>query len=205
MKPRVTRELFADAELVVEVHLAVNLPSFGTRRSCRKRLRLLLPRKVIHARDKVASLQSSEAMFSTVIITGASKGYGRVIAKTFARLTEGNMHFVLSGRNATELSTLKDEIQAIRSTSSSRTHCEIVPGDIGNTAELTGLADRLFGSQHFVQSDAAAWSITFVNNAGSLGPIASVGSDAYTSAELASVVNLNITGCIYLTSEFVRR
>lgn len=154
---------------------------------------------------KVASLQPPVTMFSTVIITGASKGYGRVIAKTFARLTEGNMHFVLSGRNATELSTLKDEIQAIRSTSSSRTHCEIVSGDIGDTAELTGLADRLFSSQHFVQADTAARSITFVNNAGSLGPIAPVGSDPCTSAELASVVNLNITGCIYLTSEFVRR
>ena len=144
-------------------------------------------------------------MFSTVIITGASKGYGRVIAETFARLTEGNMHFVLSGRNATELSTLKDEIHAIRSASTSRTHCEVVPGDISNTAELNGLADRLFSSLHFVQPDGIVKSITFVNNAGSLGPITAVGSDAYTSSELTSVINLNVTGCFYLTSEFVRR
>jgi NAD(P)-dependent dehydrogenase (short-subunit alcohol dehydrogenase family) len=143
-------------------------------------------------------------MFNTVIITGASKGYGRAVAKTFARLTEGNMHFVLSGR-APELNSLKDEIHALRSDSSSGTHCEIVLGDVGNTGELNALADRLFSSQHFVQTDAAARSITFVNNAGSLGPITSVGSEAFTGSELARVLNLNITGCFYLTSEFVRR
>lgn len=144
-------------------------------------------------------------MFSTVIITGASKGYGRAVAKTFARLTEGNMHFVLSGRSAPELNSLKDEIYALRSNTASGTHCEIVLGDVGNTAELSILADRLFSSHHFVQAAAAAQSVTFVNNAGSLGPITSVGSEAFTSAELTGVVNLNITGCFYLTSEFVRR
>ena len=139
-------------------------------------------------------------LYKTVIITGASKGYGRAVAKAFAKFIDGNLHFVLSGRDQMELDSLEKEIHTIRINKQHQTSCKIVVADISNNFELEDVAEGLF-NQKFITSE----SVTFINNAGSLGPLSRVGSEYYTASEVSNVINLNITGCLYLTSEFVKR
>lgn len=144
---------------------------------------------------------------SAVVISGASKGFGSAVAKAFAKSGTPDMHFVLSGRNQQDLRETEREILQIRNNLGLSTTCNTVVGDIENTSQLERLAEELFGEcAHCTDNTNGDLStITFVNNAGSLGPLVPVGSSDMNLAEMIANVNLNVTGCLYLTSEFVRR
>lgn len=142
---------------------------------------------------------------SVVIVTGASKGFGSAVAKAFAKSCPGSIHFVLSARNQQELNETKCEILQIRHILNLETTCETVLGDITDSKQLERLAEGLFNSVTHKDDNSLPVSITFVNNAGSLGPLRPIGSPLTSFSEIATAVNLNVTGCLYLTSEFVRR
>lgn len=137
---------------------------------------------------------------STVIVTGASKGFGRAVAKAFARLTDGDVHFIITGRAESDLLRLQDELRAIRSSQSFNTTCDVVVADLGNDTELPSVAERLFSNEALTGK-----SVTFVNNAGTLGPMCTVGSQKHNFSETAKAVSLNLTNSLFLTTEFVRR
>ena len=139
-----------------------------------------------------------------IIITGASKGVGRAIALACAQGIASPVHFVLGGRNNQELGEVKDEILRLRNLASLDTSCDIVVEDITNISRLDVIADELFGEK-LLKNEGDIGAITFINNAGSLGPLCTVGSAANTAAGISNTINLNVTGCIFLTSEFVRR
>jgi sepiapterin reductase len=138
---------------------------------------------------------------TTVIITGASKGFGRAIARAFARLTDGDVHFVISGRNHSDLESLQSELAILREQSSFQTTCDVVTADLSNISDISDTANRLFAtSKNWTER-----SVNFVNNAGSLGQLCSVGWQAQNSNSFVDAVSLNVTSSLLLTSEFVRR
>ena len=144
-------------------------------------------------------------MSNTVVITGASKGFGRAVAKAFARCLDGSIHFVLSGRSQPELSTLLTELTD-KSEPSRNISSEIIIGDVSQPHELTNLAERLFKKDSLLRVGATTeTNIYFVNNAGSLGPLTNVGNSAQSAMEITNVINTNITSCFFLTSHFVKR
>lgn len=139
---------------------------------------------------------------SVVIITGASKGYGRAVTKAFARLTEGDLHLVLSARNMEELASLKVEVEQLRASNAARTTTQLLYMDFAGAQGLHDAAKSLFDNETLA---SATKMLTFVNNAGSLGPLCNVGSPQLTDTEIVAAVNLNVTSCLYLTSAFVNR
>ena len=144
-------------------------------------------------------------MIHAVVITGASKGFGRALAKAVARGSGSNVHFVLSGRDHTDLNEVRSELFEIRQQQNLTTSCDVIVGDLSNPLELEKMADNLFGASTLYKDSSSIGSITFYNNAGSLGTLCSVGSPSNSLADMSAAVNLNITACLFLTSEFVRR
>lgn len=144
-------------------------------------------------------------MIHAVVITGASKGFGRALAKAVAHSSEPKVHFVLSGRNQNDLRETESEIRLIRREQELEMSCDIVVGDSSNLLVLEEIAESLFGVDSLYKNASQLGSVTFINNAGSLGSLCSVGSHQYSLAEISGAVNLNVSGCMYLTSEFVRR
>lgn len=144
-------------------------------------------------------------MIHAVIITGASKGFGRAVAKTVARGSEYDVHFVLSGRDQTELDEARSELFEIRQNQKRAVTCDIIVGDLSNLVQLEKIADSLFGPTCLYKDASNIQSITFFNNAGSLGTLCPVGSSSNNIVDMSAAVNLNVTACTYLTSEFVRR
>ena len=140
-----------------------------------------------------------------VVITGASKGFGKAIAKAIAGSLEAQVHFVLSGRNLLELNEVRHEVYRLRHEHKLAVSCDIVIGDCSNLLELETIADGLFGAANLFKHSTSLASITFFNNAGSLGTLCSVGSPHNNVTDISATLNLNVTACMYLTSEFVRR
>jgi short-subunit dehydrogenase len=136
-----------------------------------------------------------------VVITGASGGLGRAIALAYVRnYSARNIHFVLSGRRIEELQITENEIHALRNKPET-TLCTIA---VANLAETGSLA--LYGGDLFDRISSNSYSdATFINNAGSLGPLCPIGHDMHTAEAFTQVFNLNVTSSCYLTSEFVRR
>lgn len=144
-------------------------------------------------------------MIHTVVITGASKGFGRALAKAIAHSSEPNIHVVLSGRNQSDLNEARNELLEIRHERNKEISCDLVVGDASNMLELENIANSLFGESTLYKDSSSLASITFINNAGSLGPLTSIGSEHATLLDLSHTINLNVTSSMYLTSEFVRR
>ena len=161
-------------------------------------------------------------IYEHVIITGASKGFGRSIAIAFAeqeQMLEKNLQFTLCGRNECGLREVEDVItdrrralrrKAATASCAGKTKISLVIEDLAGLDNLEQAAAQLFATAEFsvdgVDHIAAVCSrVIFINNAGSLGPLCEVGSPHMTLSELTSAVNLNVTSCVFLTSEFVKR
>ncbi len=135
-----------------------------------------------------------------IIITGASKGYGRALATTFAKLALKPVHFVLSGRNLQDLETTATQI---KSTATVEVQCDINVADLSDMNNLTKSAAALFDSSKFGTNQYE--KVTFINNAGTVGPLSPIGSSQGILSEMTAAYSFNITSCCYLTSEIVRR
>lgn len=142
------------------------------------------------------------SVWKAVIITGASRGYGRAIALAFARAATANLHFVLSGRDESGLAQTQNEVAALGC--GHAIDFTIVPANLSQTEGLERASEGIFG-QVTLPADRQYEEIVFVNNAGSLGPLAPVGSGQYTAASFADVMHVNVTAACFLTSELIRR
>ena len=118
------------------------------------------------------------------------------------------MHFVLTGRDASQLAVTKAQIESVRT--GKVTTFDLFPTDLGNLTTLKASAERLFAlaTKSSVSSTAVYDRAIFINNAGSLGPLQAVGAPVDSSQalmDMTAAYEFNITSCTYLTSELTRR
>jgi len=141
-------------------------------------------------------------MWKGVIITGASKGLGRAIATSVATTMKGPVHFVLNGRNSSELEQTRSLVESMRNNNDSKTKVTLVLGDLSEIPLLDNISSQLFDS-----FDAAENldEIYLIHNAGSLGPLMDVGFPPYDANQIKSSIDLNVTAFMILTSQFIHR
>lgn len=146
-------------------------------------------------------------MSSLVIVTGASKGYGRAVSLEFAKTVANNLFLVLHGTDQSGLQQTSEMVYAARAGSASRTFTRFVNADLSAIQNLELYAKDIFDVDAFSSTDQASIeSITFLNNAGSLGPLAPVGTDVHRDAvSYTKAFNVNVTACCFLTSELISR
>ncbi len=108
---------------------------------------------------------------TTAIITGASQGLGRAIAKL---LSQRNFHLVLNARRREPLEALARELGAVA-----------VPGDVSEVAEEIAAA---------AGDDVAI----LINNASELGPLPMPRLEEYPWQELMRVLKVNVVAPIHL-------
>ncbi len=98
-------------------------------------------------------------MKKTIVITGASRGIGRAIARRFM---DGNHQLVVTCRNNIELlQELKEEAKQ------KDTECLIYQGDIGNPEDVTNLFREItstFGGVDILVNNAGISSINLIND-----------------------------------------
>lgn len=130
-------------------------------------------------------MQSTSLAGRVAVITGASKGFGRVIAKALA--SQG-VHLALLSRNSTLLSEVAAELKP----TGVRVVC--VTGDVTSEDDV----------RNFEQQTTAAFGKVqiLINNAGV--NIRKPVTD-FTLAEWRSVLDTNLTGAFLITRAFVPR
>lgn len=140
-------------------------------------------------------------MRRAIIVTGASRGFGRAIASSLAKSLVKSTHFILAGTSEEELRKTEEIVQNT-SKDGVETTTELVLADLSQTSHLSDVASKLFDS---IAGSSDIDDIVFFNNAGSLGPLAPVGSEAHTLDSVSTAFNINVTASCFLTSEVVRR
>lgn len=149
-------------------------------------------------------------MTTCVILTGASRGFGKGVVLAFAREVLSPIHFILTARSEADLESTKQDILSHRH--GLETLIDVVVADLSDLANLTDTANTLFNSVSFPSSSATEAQfrysrIFFVNNHGSLGSLRYIGSDLSAERSLRDMTiafNLNVTSTCFLTSEFVK-
>ncbi len=137
---------------------------------------------------------------SLVFITGASRGFGRAAAVAFAKNAEKASHFIITGRNLSDLETTQQLINK-----ASPTIAHTVTSKAFDLTDMISLDSNVESFFSVDVSDTKFDKIYFINNAGTLGPLAPVGSSALTSTEMISAFNTNLTAAFSFTNDIVRR
>lgn len=139
-------------------------------------------------------------MMQLVVITGASRGFGRAVAESVARATRTATHFILVGRDAAELAETRGIVESSRP--GQETVVDVLVMDLGKMDGLQSAADAMFPAVLARAYD----KVVFINNAGSLGPLAAIGGyPGDTLADMMSAFNLNVTSACFLTSTLMER
>ncbi|GAA5795424.1 hypothetical protein HPULCUR_000781 [Helicostylum pulchrum] len=133
------------------------------------------------------------------IVTGANKGFGKVIAETIARQSKVKTSIVLVGRDLSQLESIELKQENVSC------YC------IGNAclesavdAEKTVIDQVENLLRNWQEQDRApVTNAILVNNAGSTGDLAKKVAD-YNAAEIQEYVNLNITSYISVVTGFIR-
>jgi NAD(P)-dependent dehydrogenase (short-subunit alcohol dehydrogenase family) len=115
------------------------------------------------------------------LITGASRGLGREIARLLAR--QGT-RLILTARGAEALQTVADELRA-------HTNVLALPGDVADRAHAARLVRQ--GLHRYGRIDV------LVNNASTIGPSPMPRLDAYPLDALAEVFAVNTLAPLHLT------
>ena len=136
-------------------------------------------------------------MWHYIVITGASRGFGKAIALRFAKIVQSPVHFSLSGRSSKDLEETKNAILNIRS--DMLTKCDTTSADLADVSTLPAVADRMFANFDTLTSSGDAYSrVIFINNAGSLGPLSYIGiGDCANLALISTAINLNVTAVLF--------
>jgi sepiapterin reductase len=133
-----------------------------------------------------------------VIITGATRGFGKEIALSFLKEPSELIQFVLTGRSTSDLVQIKQDIESKQNHS---VPCIIHSLNLSNIHELLESSNSLFESFNRNKYSKAI----LINNAGSLGPLESIGNRSTVLHEMQEAFDLNIKSSCFLSSEFVRR
>lgn len=135
-------------------------------------------------------------MKTCIIITGASRGFGRAMAIEFAKVWKCSSHLVLVARNVDDL-VATEELARTEMTS----ECKFsqVVADLGDLETLEASTEKILAE---LRTDSDWDNAILINNAGSLGPSKPV-SMISSLKDLQNAINLNITSTTWLTSQFL--
>ncbi|XP_061554901.1 sepiapterin reductase-like isoform X4 [Phycodurus eques] len=123
------------------------------------------------------------------IITGASRGFGRAVAKAMARLVEPESVFVLVARSGDELRTLQTELAA----SDLDVRCAVADLSLEGAPEnVVRAAKEAFS--------ADIRHVILVNNAAALGDVSRCAKAFTSMAEVDSYLSFNVSSALCLTA-----
>ncbi|KAK7895807.1 hypothetical protein WMY93_021132 [Mugilogobius chulae] len=132
------------------------------------------------------------------IITGASRGFGRTIAKEFSRVVRPGSAFVLVARSGGDLRSLQAELTE---TEAGRAGLQIrcVEADLGLAEGL----ERVTKAAQEVATDLTE-HVLLVNNAGSLGDISRFTKSFTDMTEVNSYLSVNVSSFLCLTAQILQ-
>ncbi|CAK6435191.1 unnamed protein product [Pipistrellus nathusii] len=130
------------------------------------------------------------------VVTGASRGFGRVLALLLAPLLSPGSVLVLSARNDEALRRLEAELGAGRP----GPRVVRVAADLGAAAGLQRLVDAVRG----LPRPEGLQRVLLINNAGTLGDVSQGFASLADAAEINSYWALNLTSMLCLTSSVLR-
>lgn len=128
------------------------------------------------------------------IITGASRGFGRAVAKEAARLAKPGSVLVLAARSGDDLRALRAELTESEA-GGVGLKVETVVADVGQTEAL----------QRIISTSKDAFSehidhVMLFNNAASLGDVSRFAQSFTDMAEVDSYLSLNVSSSLCLTA-----
>ena len=127
-----------------------------------------------------------------LIVTGASKGFGRALCVEFAKSILSSINCVLVCRSQDDMEATVSEMQSVREEGQDLSY-EIIVGDLEDADSIANLATQLFRRSYDYTK------IIYVNNAGSLGPLGRIDS-GFDIGLFSRSIQLNITSpCILLS------
>ncbi|XP_004609172.1 sepiapterin reductase [Sorex araneus] len=130
------------------------------------------------------------------VLTGASRGFGRVVASLLVPLLSPGSVLVLSARNDEALRQVESELGAGRL----GLRVVRVPADLGTDAGL----QQLLNAMHQLPRPEGLQRLLLINNAGSLGDVSKGFVDVADPAEVNSYWALNLTSTLCLTSSVLK-
>ncbi|CAL9682527.1 unnamed protein product [Knipowitschia caucasica] len=135
------------------------------------------------------------------IITGASRGFGRIVAKELSRVVKPGSAFLLVARSGDDLRSLQAELTELADTEAPRGGLlvQCVEADLGQ-------AEGLHRITRAAQDAATELTqhVLLVNNAGSLGDISRFTASFTDMAEVNSYLSLNVSSFLCLTAQILQ-
>ncbi|XP_044030459.1 sepiapterin reductase a [Siniperca chuatsi] len=146
----------------------------------------------------MSSTERTDLGRALCIITGASRGFGRTIAREMSRLVKPGSVLVLVARSSDDLRALQTEL------------AESEEGRIGLVVECV-VADlgQMEGPESVVRASKDALTedidhIILVNNAASLGDVSRYAKSFTDMAEVDSYLSLNVSSSLCLTASVLQ-
>ncbi|XP_051268345.1 sepiapterin reductase a [Dicentrarchus labrax] len=142
----------------------------------------------------MSSTERTDLGRALCIITGASRGFGRAVARDMSRLVKPGSVLVLAARSADDLRALQAEL-AESEAGKAGLVVECVVADLG----------QVEGPESVVRASKAAFSegvehIILVNNAASLGDVSRYTKCFTDMTEVDSYLSLNVSSSLCLTA-----
>ncbi|XP_077353412.1 sepiapterin reductase-like isoform X1 [Festucalex cinctus] len=127
------------------------------------------------------------------IITGASRGFGRTVAKEMARLVKPRSVFIVVARSGDELRTLKAELAE----SDLEVRCVVVDLSLTEAPEMVVRAAKEASSPDIEH-------LILVNNAASLGDVSRFTKSFTSMAEVNAYLSSNVSSALCLTASVLQ-
>ncbi|KAF6724436.1 Sepiapterin reductase [Oryzias melastigma] len=141
---------------------------------------------------------SSDLGRALCIITGASRGFGRAVARDLSRLVQPGSVLVLAARSGDELRALQAELTASEA-GRAGLKVQVAVADVGRTE----------GLETIIRTSVEAFSedmdrVILVNNAASLGDVSRFTRSFTDMAEVDSYLSLNVSSSLCLTARVLQ-
>ncbi|XP_020562483.1 sepiapterin reductase [Oryzias latipes] len=141
---------------------------------------------------------SSDLGRALCIITGASRGFGRAVARDLSRLVQPGSVLVLAARSGDELRALQAELTDSEA-GRAGLKVQVAVADVGRTEGLEAI----------IRSSAEAFSenidrVILINNAASLGDVSRFTRSFTDMAEVDSYLSLNVSSSLCLTARVLQ-
>lgn len=146
----------------------------------------------------MSSTERADLGLALCIITGASRGFGRTVAKEVSRLVKPGSVLVLVARSGDDLRALRTEL-AESEEGRAGLVVECVEADLG----------QMEGPESVVRASKAALPevidhLILVNNAASLGDVSRYAKSFTNMAEVDSYLSLNVSSALCLTASVLQ-
>ncbi|KAK2818775.1 hypothetical protein Q5P01_024336 [Channa striata] len=145
-----------------------------------------------------ASERTTDLGRALCIITGASRGFGRTVARDVARLVEPGSALVLVARSGDELRALQAElVQSEAGRAGLVVECAVADlGDVDGLESVVRTSEKAF-AKHMDH-------VLLVNNAASLGDVSRYAKSFTNMAEVDSYLSLNVSSSLCLTAKILQ-